>query len=79
MFWISLSWLPSTNVTTYIIVVSGGASDFNVTVEGSVNNRNVTGLLYSTEYSLGVIAVGRDGQQSLPSVYITATTLETGI
>lgn len=77
VFLISLSWLPSTNVTTYIIVVSGGASDFNVTVEGSVNNRNVTGLLYSTEYSLRVIAVGRDGQQSLPSVYITATTLET--
>ena len=51
----------------------------NVSVNGSENQTNVTGLLPDTEYSVTVVAVDMNGQTSLPSIRVVASTAQIGI
>ena len=77
--WIVLSWslVPGdVLITAQVIFISGGGIERNITLEGSMTSVNVTGLQPGTEYSFRVIAVASDGQTSLPSVGLTATTTE---
>ena len=75
--WITFSWqqlLTFTNVSNQIVIVSGGGREWNVTVEGSESNTNVTELEPATKYTLRVVAVAEDGQMSFPSVAVVAMT-----
>ena len=65
-------------VSQYILTVSGGGSVVNVSVNGS-ERQNVTGLLPDTEYSVTVVVVYRNGQTSLPSAIVVASTAQIGI
>lgn len=79
--WIALSWeqlLTSTVVSNQTIIVRGGDRDYNVTVDKSQSNANVTNLPPGTMISLSVVAVAEDGQMSFPSVAATAMTLFSG-
>ena len=51
----------------------------NVSVNGSENQTNVTGLLPDTEYSVTVVAVDMNEQTSLPSIRVVASTAQIGI
>ena len=76
--WIALSWeqVPtSTVVSNQTILVSGGGSAVNHTVDGSHSYLNITGLKSRILYSLQILAVAEDGQMSFPSVAVTAMTL----
>ena len=66
------------SVSQYILTVSGGSSVVSVTVSGSESQTNVTGLLPDTEYSVTVVAVDMNGQTSLPSVSVIASTAQIG-
>ena len=75
--WIVFSWQHDTtnlNVIRYIITISGGGRQANVTVDGSERSTNVTELHPGTEYMLRVIAVAEDGQSSPPSLTLLART-----
>ena len=75
--WIVLSWslFPGeVLITEQIILVSGGGTRRNITLEGNRTLFNVTDLQSGTEYSFRVIAVNSAGQTSLPSAPLTATT-----
>ena len=77
--WIVLSWSLTPGdvlISAQVIIVSGGGIERNITLEGSMTSLNVTGLQPGTEYSFRVIVVASDGQTSLPSVALTATTTE---
>lgn len=76
--WIALSWeqVPtSTVVSNQTILISGGGSAVNLTVDGTHSYLNVTGLKSGILHSLQVLAVAEDGQMSFPSVAVTAMTL----
>ena len=78
MSWIVLSWslIPGdVLITSQIILLSGGGTERNITVEGNGTSLNVTGLQPGTEYSFRVIAVASNGQTSPPSVSFSATTV----
>ena len=75
--WIVLSWslFPGeVLITEQIILVSGGGTRRNITLEGNRNSFNVTDLQSGTEYSFRVIAVDSAGQTSLPSAPLNVTT-----
>ena len=75
--WITLSWeqVPtSTVVVNQTVIISGGGTTHNVTVDGGQSILNVTELLSGVTYTLQVVAVAEDGQMSFPSVSITAMT-----
>ena len=77
--WIALCWEQvetSAAISNQTIIVSGGGSERNVTVESSRSSANVTGLLPGTVFSLRVVAVADDGRTSFPSIAVTETTLE---
>ena len=77
--WIVLSWSLTPGdvlISSQIVLLSGGGTERNITLEGSTTSFNVTGLQPGTEYSFRVIAVASDGQTSLPSVALAATTTE---
>ena len=76
--WIHLSWslFPGDAlITTQIILVSGGGTERNITLEGNGTSVNVTGLQSGTEYTFRIIAVASDGQTSPPSAPFTANTI----
>ena len=76
--WITLLWeqlLTSTLVSNQTIWIRGGGAVYNVTVDGSQNNVNVTDLLPGVMHTIQVIAVAEDGQMSFPSVAVIAMTL----
>ena len=76
--WIVFSWSLFTGevpITEQIILVSGGGTRRNITLEGSETSFNVTGLQSGTEYSFSVIAVDSAGQTSLPSAPLNVTTI----
>ena len=75
--WILFSWTQSPldqNITRYIIAVSRGGIQRNVTKEDIQPRANVTGLQPGTEYTLQVVAVAIDEQMSPLSVALVATT-----
>ena len=77
MSWIQLSWslFPGDFLTTaQVILVSGGGTERNITLEGNGTSVNVTRLRSGTEYTFRVIAVASDGQMSPPSVSLIAVT-----
>ena len=51
----------------------------NVSVNGRENQTNVTRLLPDTEYSVTVVVVDMNGQTSLPSIRVVASTAQIGI
>jgi hypothetical protein len=74
---VSLTWQPVPSAISYRVLQSIGtngafvpANVQNVTVNSAI----VGGLSLSTQYSFQVLAVDAFGQQSLPSVPVTATT-----
>ena len=78
MSWIAISWYqntPNAFITGYLVLVEGpqGVLTRNVSVDQNVSNVNITSLESGT-YTLRVIAVGIDGQLSLPSPSLTTTT-----
>ena len=76
--WITLSWetVPtSTVVVNQTIIISGGGTTYNVTMDGSQSNINITELMSGVTYTLQVVAVAEDGQMSFPSVPVTSMTL----
>ena len=75
--WIQFSWslFPGDAlITTQVILVSGGGTERNITLEGNGTSVNVTGLQSGTEYTFRVIALARDEQTSPPSAPFTART-----
>ncbi|CAI7989837.1 hypothetical protein GBAR_LOCUS348 [Geodia barretti] len=78
--WIVVSWslFPGDVLTSsQVILVSGGGTERNITLEGNGTSVNVTGLQSGTEYSFRVIAIASDGQTSTPSAVLTASTAGT--
>ena len=78
--WIVVSWslFPGDVPTSsQVILVSGGGTERNITLEGNGTSVNVTGLQSGTEYSFRVIAISSDGQTSTPSAVLTASTAGT--
>jgi len=75
--WIAFSWEQNQmnrEITKYIILISGGGTERNLTVDGAQMSTNVTELESGTEYRLKVVAVAMDGQRSPPSNVLIATT-----
>lgn len=75
--WIVFSWQQSDmdrDIVGYIILITGGDIERNVTIDSMNVSTNVTGLQSGTEYSLRVVTVAMDGQTSPPSTVLTATT-----
>ena len=75
--WIIFSWQHDTtnlNIIQYIITISGGGRQVNVSVDGSERSTNVTELHPGTEYMLRVMAVAEDGRSSPPSLTLLART-----
>ena len=60
-----------------VILVSGGGTERNITLEGNGTSVNVTGLQSGNEYSFRVIAIASDGQTSTLSAVLTASTAGT--
>ena len=77
--WITISWQQVVFVSQYILTLSGGSSVVSVSVSGSERQTNVSGLLPDTEYSVTVVVVDRNGQTSLPSATVAASTAQIGI
>ena len=78
--WIVVSWslFPGdVQTSSEVILVSGGGTERNITLEGNGTSVNVTGLQSGTEYSIRVIAIASDGQTSTPSAVLTASTAVT--
>ena len=76
--WIAISWYqdtPNAFITGYLVLVEGpqGVQTRNVSVDQNVLNVNITSLELGM-YTFRVIAVGIDGQLSLPSLSLTTTT-----
>ena len=77
--WIKLSWQQVLFVSQYILTVSSGGSVVSVSISGSERQIKVSGLLPDTEYSVTVVVVYRNGQTSLPSAIVVASTAQIGI
>lgn len=77
--WVVISWQEGTNIDRYIIMVTPGGRETNVTVDGSESSTNVTGLLPGTKYALRMVAVAVDGQISPPSLALIVLTTKQSI
>ena len=58
--------LTSTVVLNQTVIVSGGGTTHNVTVDGGQSILNITDLMSGVVYTLQVVAVAEDGQRAFP-------------
>ena len=75
--WIILSWEPvvtSAGVLIQLVLVSGGGTEYNVTVDSQRAKSNITNLDAGVMYSMRVVTVAEDGQMSFPSLSALAMT-----
>ena len=74
--WIAISWGSVTDdIESYIVIVTGGGVDNNVTVDSSETAVNVTGLSPNNTYTFRVVSFC--GERSLPSDPLIVSTMKT--
>ena len=77
--WFLLSWNPTVpKFNKHIVLVSGANIFLNMTIIGSRNSANITGLLPGSVYSVWVVTIAESGMMSPPSATIEVTTLIQG-
>ena len=57
-----------------LVLVRGGGTEYNVTVDSQRANSNITNLDPGIMYTMRVVTVGNDGQMSFPSLSALAMT-----
>ena len=75
--WLLLSWDPvvtSSGVLVQLVLVSGGGTEHNVTVDSQRVKSNITNLDPGVLHSMRVVTVAEDGQMSFPSLSALAMT-----
>lgn len=72
---IALSWEQVQTSTNQTVIVSGGESRHNITVDGSQSSTNVTDLTPGAVFSITIVVTADDGRISFPSIAVTVMTL----
>ena len=75
--WVAFLWLqiPSEiDIESYIISVSGGRMEYDITIDGDLSTVNVTDLQPGTEYEFRIVTVASNGQMSPQSAVLAVTT-----